>query len=372
MILVIAHNIIQGGGINIVCSFLEFLTKNKKESIAILPDLPVYRELEASLALTFPLWIIWAPSDISRYLYKLKFPHLISAIIKKNKISLIYSLGNIGYKADVPQTVLVQNAFSTLADKRIWRKFSFFDRAYLMLMQFSILKNLKYASKVLVQTNTQKIALQIRLKIEENKISVVPNHVDLSKIGLLSKQNVIFDGSCLNLLFLSKYYAHKNFEILPEVCRLIREKKLPVRITLTLNGNNKSQNKILKNLKAYDDIITNIGHLRYNELSAIYSKHHAILLPTLLESFSGNYIEAMYFNKIIFTSDKDFAREVCGNVANYFDPWSAVEIVNSFQYALENPQSINMKKEYYKNQIEKLNILDSNLNNQIIFNSIPC
>jgi glycosyltransferase involved in cell wall biosynthesis len=298
------------------------------------------------------------------------FPYRLSAVIEKHSISKIYSLGNIAYKSHIDQVVLLQNAFSTLEDYRVWKKFSVKDRIYLKLMQFSILKNLKYASKIIVQTQIQKTALQNRLKVEESKIHIVPNHINLSKIGVLNDENVVFNGSSLDLLFLSKYYPHKNFEILPEICYLIQERKLPIRITLTLDENSKVDNKVLKSLKPFSSIISNIGAVRYDKLSEVYARNHGIFLPTLLESFSGNYIEAMYFGKIIFTSDKDFAREVCGDYANYFNPFSPVEIVDLFQEFLENPMKANINKIFYKKHLEKLNILDSNFNNEIIYSSI--
>ena len=78
----------------------------------------------------------------------------------------------------------------------------------------------------------------------------------------------------------------------------------------------------------------------------------------------------MYFEKLIFTSDRDFSREVCGDFANYFDPFSSIEIVDLFKKVLENPVEANSKKTFYKQQIEKLNVLDSNFNNDIIYNTI--
>ena len=47
----------------------------------------------------------------------------------------------------------------------------------------------------------------------------------------------------------------------------------------------------------------------------------ALFLPTLLESFSVTYLEAMHFGVPVLTSDLDFARFVCGDAAIYFDPW---------------------------------------------------
>jgi len=54
-----------------------------------------------------------------------------------------------------------------------------------------------------------------------------------------------------------------------------------------------------------------------------------LLLPTLLESFSATYVEAMSFDCPILTSDLDFARGVCGDAAVYFDPWNPESIKNA-------------------------------------------
>ena len=52
-------------------------------------------------------------------------------------------------------------------------------------------------------------------------------------------------------------------------------------------------------------------------------------LPSLLESFSGTYVEAMFHGKTILTSDFDFARDVCAQAAFYFDPLDPNSILSS-------------------------------------------
>ena len=367
MILVVAHNVLQGGGVNIVSSFLDYLQSKNLFALAILPDIKIYREIAKK---NDKLTIIWFPSNILRFLYKIIFLYKINNIIKNNKISKVYSLGNIAYNINCPQVVLVQNAFSTLNDSRVWNRFSFFDRIYLKLMQISIRTNLKYATHILVQTETEKRKLSKYISKKSN-ISIVPNFLDTIKLGKLNKnKNVKFDGSCLKLLFLSKYYPHKNFEILDNVCQIIVENNLPITITLTLDNINSNEKKILDILKNYKSVINNIGHVNYTDLASVYSNHHGIFLPTLLESFSGNYIEALYFEKLIFTSDRDFAKEVCDDCAFYFDPYSEHSIIKEFEVVLKNNYLASIKISNYKVQLNKLNVLNSNNNNELIFLSI--
>lgn len=60
-------------------------------------------------------------------------------------------------------------------------------------------------------------------------------------------------------------------------------------------------------------------------------------MPTLLESFSGTYLEAMKAGCPILTSDRDFAREVCGEAALYFDPLDADSIVRTILRLRDEP-----------------------------------
>jgi glycosyltransferase involved in cell wall biosynthesis len=62
-----------------------------------------------------------------------------------------------------------------------------------------------------------------------------------------------------------------------------------------------------------------------------YTACHALCLPTLLESFTATYVEAMHFRRPILTSDLDFAHAVCGDAALYFDPWSPESIRSAIE-----------------------------------------
>jgi len=64
---------------------------------------------------------------------------------------------------------------------------------------------------------------------------------------------------------------------------------------------------------------------------SLYAQSDALLMPTLLESFSGTYVEAMFHKIVILTSKLDFAEDVCGESAFYFDPTSPEDILASIE-----------------------------------------
>jgi glycosyltransferase involved in cell wall biosynthesis len=73
------------------------------------------------------------------------------------------------------------------------------------------------------------------------------------------------------------------------------------------------------------------------QIPALYTACDLLLLPTLLESFSGTYIEAMHYGVPVCTSDRDFAHVVCGEDAVYFDPTSAQDIHATIRRLLDDP-----------------------------------
>ena len=70
---------------------------------------------------------------------------------------------------------------------------------------------------------------------------------------------------------------------------------------------------------------------------SLYSQTDALLLPTFLESFSGTYVEALHHGNTIFTSNYEFAVDVCQDSAFYFDPLDAESIFKIITYALKRP-----------------------------------
>jgi glycosyltransferase involved in cell wall biosynthesis len=125
-------------------------------------------------------------------------------------------------------------------------------------------------------------------------------------------------------LFISAYHPHKNFEIIKSVIDFLLKKysNTKIRFVLTLPQD------IFKSIfsDTYNDYIYNVGPVPIPECASLYKECDAMFLPTLLECFSASYIEAMYMEKPIVTSDLGFAHTVCGDSALYFDPLNEKDI----------------------------------------------
>lgn len=124
------------------------------------------------------------------------------------------------------------------------------------------------------------------------------------------------------LLVLSSYYPHKNLEILNDIITQLRERKIhDIRFIMTL------PRKDFESTIAQENCpwVENCGPQRPGECPGLYLESDAVFLPTLLECFSANYVEAMAMRRPIVTTDLGFARTVCRDAALYFEPLDSVD-----------------------------------------------
>ena len=136
-------------------------------------------------------------------------------------------------------------------------------------------------------------------------------------------------SSNLAYYVLSAYYTHKNLEIFIKLGRHIKQQNIDAEIFLTIDKKqSKRAKKLLHNLEESNlqGVITNLGSIKLKDVPSLYQSVDGLILPTLLESFSGTYVEAMWNRKIVLTSDKDFTKTICGENAYYFNPFDMGDI----------------------------------------------
>lgn len=125
------------------------------------------------------------------------------------------------------------------------------------------------------------------------------------------------------ILCLSQFYPHKNLGVLLEVFgRHASSLADVVCLTTVAPHQHASAGAFLDAVRSRDlsDSIVNLGEIPRESVGALARACDAFLLPTLLETFGLPFVEAMEAGLPIVASDRDFAREVCGEAALYVDP----------------------------------------------------
>lgn len=220
-------------------------------------------------------------------------------------------------------------------DSPIFKLYTLRKRLRWQLLRFVQLRLLRYESdELILETNAMQHRMNV--KIPGLKTHVVPNTCsEIYRNYKADKYRKIAEDDFFKLLTISAYKRHKNLEIIPLVVdELLNRDIQNVRFYLTLPE--QKYNELIS--ERYRQYILNLGVLHPNECPSAYANVDAMLLPTLLESFSASYPEAMSMGKPILTSNYDFATSICGEAAIYFNPLNANSIADAIVRLVNDPK----------------------------------
>ncbi len=341
-ILINASNVRFGGGITLAKNIIKSLQNSGKIGFIFIlcPKNVGYEEFESEKVKISYV----SESFHHNYLKKFMVNNFVfPKIVKKLGVDKVFSLGNVAFPSKVPHIVLLQNAYFFYPESEIWNRLSFKELVKTKLLRAYGIFHLRFANVFVTQTEVMKKRLSEQLNINEEKIYVMPNVVSYhSSASQLLKVNLP-EASEIKLLFLSKFYVHKNFSILLPLAKLIQKEKSNIRIDLSLSVEENTNTRALyKSIcdNGVEDIIRFIGNISHENINLTLGKYDGLFLPSLLESYSGSYLEAMQAQISIFTSDMDFAHAVCKDAAFYFNPNDANSIFKTIVGAFGNMPEI--------------------------------
>lgn len=136
----------------------------------------------------------------------------------------------------------------------------------------------------------------------------------------------------LKLLYVSAPWGHKNHRMLIETFKQYREQLQGVRCFITLDpAMNRLGRETLARIEAegLGGQIVSLGHLDPAGVQAAYRCADALIFPSILETAGLPLIEAMEHGLPILASDFDYARELCGEAAGFFNPHSTESVANA-------------------------------------------
>lgn len=254
----------------------------------------------------------------------------VRARVRRFRPDFVWSLGNLPLRrTGARQALLVQDShlfypsssFATeLARNRIRKR----------LIAWYLRRSLKFVDVVFCQTRTA--ASHFAARYGHPHVAVMANAISgLLDIGSAPRelpQRLNGLRGAFTLFALTKYYPHKNLELIVDAYVQHRALMHGTVCLLTIDpAQHPGAQALLRRISNdVPDQFVNLGPLSQDTLGTYFRKVDALVQPTTLESFSVTYLEAMAFGVPIITSDLDFAREICGEAALYFDPSDPLEL----------------------------------------------
>jgi glycosyltransferase involved in cell wall biosynthesis len=343
-IAVLAHNLRVAGGLSVGRNVVAALRRvaDNHNYLLFLPASVGYEALDKPTRAVCHYYRRTRGST-GQWLYeRITMPRLVGRF----RPDVIWGLGNFGLRNPGTKQAFLFHKPHFIYDRHHTRAEPLAQRFRNHLARRRLKNSLQFTQLVFCQTKTAAARFRRYLGYQ-GPIALMPNAVSrFTDAGPPTMPPAVFErlkGKYV-LFCLTKYYAHKNLEMLVEVFRRHAAELEDIVVLVTVQADQHPRAAAFID-SLYDPAvrgqIVNVGPVGQHELAAYYTHSDGLILPTLLESFTGTYLEAMQFKRPILTSDLDFAREVCGDAALYFDPWDARSIRDAILKLRNEPELAN-------------------------------
>jgi glycosyltransferase involved in cell wall biosynthesis len=328
-IIINTSNLYVGGGVQVALSFINELNNISAENnYHVFVSRAVREQIDYRIfSDKFKFYFI--PKSPSHLIERLKITEFLSSLEEKIMPDVVFTVFGPSYwKPKAPHIMGFANGWLYNPKSIAYTKLKLFKRIRMRvfcLYQEYYLK--RDANLIIVETLDAKDKVSKALSIETDKIAVVGNtcssifderkyiergckyYIDLPKKGKYEYR----------FLYITHNHPSKNLEIINKVCELLSEKNINFVVTI--------DDESYENMFSHNPRVINLGPVAHKSCPSIYSQCDFLFAPTLLETFSASYPEAMKMNLPILTSKYSFAKDVCHNAALYFDPINPKDIV---------------------------------------------
>ncbi len=336
-IVIVAHGLRSGGGIsvgqNIIAAIGRLAPHNRY--LVTIPASLGYEQVCAVLPHHEVSSFLHGGNLVRRYFYETQ---RLPKLVRQFNPDVALCLGNVALQGlKIPQALLLHNPYYVYPSAHYGRSLLFRERILVAAQRQQFARDLKRIRLLLCQTNA--MATRVRKTYDyQGPIHVCPNAVSKFTLDYPKHDESSLPDSLtrisnkIRLFCLTTYYSHKNLEAIVDLFDKNRDTLSQHAVVLTIDTTiDYRAKKLMKSVRklGLDGSIVNIGPVPQSALSTYFKHCNALFMPTLLESFSGTYLEAMHFRLPIITSDFDFTRTVCGDAAIYFDPMNRGSMVNA-------------------------------------------
>jgi len=307
----------SGGGRSILTNFLRVAqtVDDRFRYVVAVPDAESYADLAHDRIQLLPM-----PHASQTMRIPLSSTITLPRAACATGADLVFNLSDIPLRSYLPQVFLFDWPYAAFPDSPAWELASRKERAVRHAKLFFFKHLLPFVDVMIAQNDVLAACLHRQYGLAA--VRVVPNAVSLDNLAGETRHDFAL-GAGVKLLCLSRYYSHKNIESFLPLAELLKRAAAEIKIIVTVDGmDSPGAAAFLEQVAArgLGDTIINLGSVPMALVPSLYQQTDALLLPTLLESFSGTYVEAMFHQRPILTSDLPFAHGVCGAAAYYFDP----------------------------------------------------
>lgn len=282
-----------------------------------IPDTPVFRQwAESALGLTFVYKAIERRG---------KWARLRETVLRPPRFAehdKVLVLGDLPLAGVGHQTVFIHLAHlvAPQVDGYVSRSLSY------RIQRWVLARNLKYTSKVIVQTSAMGDSLRRSYPRFEGAINVISSPSPIAGVRAVES---LGRGRLFRFLFPAGALPHKNHAVLWATARCCLADSVPAEFLVTLDEAEAAK---------FDPRPANVvicGKLTAEKMVEAYAAADGLFFPSVLESYGLPLVEAMGAGLAIVAADRPYARCLCGDRAHYFSPYDSGAATKAIRDAIE-------------------------------------
>ena len=312
-----------GGGVQLALNFLDRVFAYDWSCVRLFVLLPDSGEL-ANCRLPLPATHqLHCPSSLLRRAWFERTA--LQSFIRENRITVIKTLFGAGlpHASGVTSVVGVAYPIICYPDSPYWRYLP--SRAVLRQRIKNAVRRwrLHAADRVIVETPVMQRRVAAHCGLAATRIEVVP---PAPSDYLRPAMRRLRGDAPLTFLFLSGPSRHKNLWRLPAVAKALIDAGAEGQFRFLISCERAA---LALTPDAFAPVAAHFdfrGSVASREIQALYDEADVLVNLSDLESFSNNYMEAWKANVPLLVSDRDFAREICGDSAVYCEPHDVDDI----------------------------------------------
>ena len=264
---------------------------------------------------------------------------LIFSLLRKQDFSVFHATHYISY----PKLLLRKGKkmVVTIHDMNEWVVPEFYPRW--SVRRFRQLLHMKVADNIIAVSDTTRKDICRFFPELSNKVTVISH-------GVTYLPDRIRPRNFLNekpyILFVGARNKYKNFDKFLLAFALFRGAGFDFSLVICGPGLTQSEQSLIKKYKINLNEVFQVG-ASDAELSYFYSEASLFVFPSFYEGFGLPCLEAISKDTTIAISDIPVFREICQDVAFYFNPNDEADMCKVFVKAVSNKQEIKEKKNGY-------------------------
>ncbi|WP_162425987.1 glycosyltransferase family 4 protein [Pontibacter pudoricolor] len=266
-------------------------------------------------------------------------------IIYKHSIDVVYTMFGPSLPKAKEVLTVVGCAYSNIfyPEVNFWEKWPLKKRLIAKAIDYYRLKTTLNADAVIFENESMRLrSKNIYDFPSERSIFIKPSvSSHLLKANSLtiksSERNNIH--STKQILLLTGWHLNKNLQALPNIAYALNLKGVnDVIFTVTISKEHEGALSLIQEAKrlGVENYLNFIGTVSPFELEELYKNSYAVMLLSLLESFSNNIIESWAMKRPLIISDLEWARSICNKAAYYVDRDSSDQVAAAIKNLVDD------------------------------------